>query len=186
MQIKAKRSKLILLGSISIFSVLAILLIFYTTQGREVGVKENTKETAPISVPQFTTESVDGKTFNFEQLRGKKSLIVTSIATWCGSCIQNNTNLKQAIKEKNISDIEVIAISIDPWDDKEKLLQYQNDVSLWSWYILKRNAGEPKVIDIFNIQTVDESYIINKEGKVIESISGLKTLERWKKLIENH
>ena len=85
-----------------LFVALAILLFQYSCN------KSGTE------APDFEMESLDGKHYSLESLKGK-IVVVNVWATWCGTCINELPALNRlAGKYKNDKDVVFLAFSDEP------------------------------------------------------------------------
>jgi peroxiredoxin len=70
-------------------------------------------------VPEFTAQTLSGKTISSSELKGK--IVVIKIwATWCGSCISEIPQLNQLV-EKYKNDTNVVFLAIT--DDKQEKIE---------------------------------------------------------------
>ncbi|MEP3655254.1 MAG: TlpA family protein disulfide reductase [Litorimonas sp.] len=67
---------------------------------------------APPTQPTTVFSTADGRTFTFDELRGK-TVLVNIWATWCPPCIKEMPSLDRLQKKRGGDDFEVVTISID-------------------------------------------------------------------------
>lgn len=165
----------ILLGVIGGIFLIVLFLI-----GRSEGLSQS-DASQQGQISSFKVTGVNNVAFTYTV--NETSLIVTSMATWCSSCIQNSVNLKQAIQESNRNDIQIIAISIDPTDDRDKLSKFQSRYLDNSWLVIPHDAGDPKIIDIFKVKTIDQSIVVSLNGQITDEFYSIRTVGQWKEII---
>ena len=67
---------------------------------------------AGTAVPSFELSTVDGKTIEFSQLRGKV-VVLNFWATWCGPCKEEMPALDRLSRQFNPRDVAVLTITTD-------------------------------------------------------------------------
>ncbi|HEC63989.1 MAG TPA: redoxin domain-containing protein [bacterium] len=187
MSVKIKK-KLFL--TVSIVFILIILLVFAlfllsnskntntnNTEGLSKGIEENQ------IIPTIKATSFDGKAVNTSDFKGEKSLILTTMATWCASCIQNSVDLNTAIKNSGRDDIAVIAITVDPTDNDESLKNFYDKYAGEDWYVLPFDAGTPKVVEAFKMNNIDLSWVINKDGVIVDTYNWPRSALQWQNIL---
>lgn len=124
--------------------------------------------------------NLQSQKINFNDFKGKK-ILVSFGASWCGNCIDELNTLKK-IKEKSLSDVEIICISDE---DIETIAAWQ-ERKQYPFTFLKLNTNF-NAINIFSIPT---SYIVNTKLEVTNETVGFidwedeSTREHLKKLME--
>jgi len=74
--------------------------------------------------PTFLAKTLEGKTVNLEQFKGKKVVWLTFWATWCPYCEREIPILKE-LHKKYGDKIEILAINIGVNDSIEKAKDYK-------------------------------------------------------------
>jgi cytochrome c biogenesis protein CcmG/thiol:disulfide interchange protein DsbE len=72
--------------------------------------------------PALTITSADGQQFDLAALRGKV-VLVNFWATWCGPCLAEMPAIAEFHKKHHTEGFEVIALSIDKPQDRQKMLK---------------------------------------------------------------
>ena len=156
---------------IKYFFVLAIILSVSAfsydlrNQSTETNVKVTLKDD---KAPEFSLKSVDGKTVKLSDYKGKV-VIIDFWATWCPPCrkgIPDLISIQNEFKDK----VVIIGISLD----REKTIK---DVPGF----VKNNGinypvvyGDDKVvIDYGGIQSIPTSFVVDKNGTVVDMHVGL-------------
>ncbi len=124
--------------------------------------------------------NLDGNAVNLETFEGKK-LVLCFSASWCGNC-REELNTIATIKQKELSDVEVIVISDETL---EKVTRFK-EKSEYPFTFLKMN----KSFNEMGINSIPTSYIVNTNLEVKKETVGYlnwkdpSTLEHLKKLME--
>ena len=154
-----------------------MMVVFSTIKGQDEGDFDKVK--TGDMMPAFTIVSDNGKTISSEEFRGKVVLI-TMFATWCSPC-----QLKLAEIEKSLwpafkgqKDFMLLVIGREHSD--AELVEY-NQTKRFTFPLYPDK--ERKIFDLFAVQTIPRTYLINREGKIIYMLTGynpeeFKQLER--------
>lgn len=78
----------------------------------------------------FTVRTIDGETFTLsEALRDHDAVVVNLFATWCGPCKMEFPEL-DAVAGRYADRVATIAISVEPKDTAEKLLDFREQLGI--------------------------------------------------------
>mgnify|MGYP001174133950 CR=1 FL=1 len=130
-----------------------------------VGLGLRRAQSGPITVgqkvPGFSVTTFDGETINTADLAGKV-IVVNFWASWCKPCEQEAFELESAYQYYKPGG-EVFFLGVDYVDTEPEALGFINKFGL-------TYANGPdlrtKVSQMFRIQGVPETYIIDREGKL--------------------
>lgn len=117
--------------------------------------------------PDFTFPGLDGKMVSLADYKGHV-VLVNIWATWCPPCVDEMPSMEklyQALKDENF---EILAVSIDALGAKV-VAPFMNTYSL-SFPALIDPDGTIKTL--YQTTGVPESFIINKQGILVEKIIG--------------
>lgn len=129
-------------------------------------------------VPDFSFTTIDGKTYQMSELKGKTVLIVF-FATWCAPCMKELPQIEIEIWEKFKSpDFMLIALGRE--HSMEEMIKF-NTKKGFTFPI----APDPKrkIYSQFFSYYIPRNVLVNKEGKIIFQKQGYRD-EDAKKLIE--
>lgn len=158
----------------AIATVFAVSLSIYGIQGisnnpnKILLGNDNPQEQNLKKAPDFELKTPDGKLLKLSDYKGK-IVIVDFWATWCPPCRRGIPDLIEIQKEFN-DELIVIGISLDQ----------ENTISQLQPFIENYNINYPVVLwnekvvqDYGNISAIPTSFIINKDGKIVNKIVGL-------------
>lgn len=121
--------------------------------------------------PNFTLKSVDGKTYQLNQLRGRV-VLVNFWATWCKPCIVEMPSMQKAYKQLRKNNVEMLAISIDTNENEiqgflKNQLQQHLDFPIFF-------DKDKAVSTLFGTYQVPETYVIDKTGRITDKVLGIR------------
>ncbi len=160
------------------YLILLLFLSGLTILGCKKEVKtvpsENNKSNAPAvksetseMAPNFNLTSTNGKSIQLSDYRGKV-VIVDFWATWCPPCRKGIPDLIDIQKEFK-SQVVVIGISLDQ-DTKSEVIPFMKKYGI-NYPVV---YGDNKVVsDYGSINAIPTSFVIGKDGKIVDKHIGL-------------
>ncbi|MCI0714800.1 MAG: TlpA family protein disulfide reductase [Chlorobi bacterium] len=142
------------------------------------------KNTAQNEMVDFSwTEN--GKKVKLSDHKGKV-IFVNFWATWCPPCRKELPALSQISSELKGKDFVIVGVSVD--DNQQVLDRFLNSNNLPYPVVLDIDGLVAKYMDASgqNQNVVPQSYIINKDGKIVEAIIGSRSKEDFLSLINKH
>ncbi len=131
--------------------------------------------------PNFSLDSLDGHKVSLADYRGKKKVVISYWASWCGPCRVELPEMKRFYEKyhKDNSDFEFVAISID--DDRESAEDYAQKAKLPFPVLL--DLGH-EAADAYSVEAIPATFIVDKDGKVKQTQTGLDEAMEIKLAIE--
>lgn len=119
--------------------------------------------------PDFSLESLDGKTLKLSDLRGK-AVLLNFWATWCGPCKIETPWLVEMQKEYGAQGLQVVGVAMDD-SGKDEIAKFAKDMGV-NYPVL---IGKEAVGDAYGgVPALPESFFIGRDGKIVDRIIGLK------------
>jgi peroxiredoxin len=121
--------------------------------------------------PEFQLTSLDGRTVSLADYRGKKKLVVSFWASWCGPCRMELPMLRKFYEDnrKNAEQFEIVAISID--ENEQAANSFATKAKLSFPVLLD---SDHKTADAYSVEGIPVLYVIDKDGKVTYGHEGLE------------
>jgi peroxiredoxin len=122
--------------------------------------------------PTFSAPALDGKgNLALSEYRGKV-VYLDFWASWCAPCLVSLPLLEELRREFSSQDFQVLAVNID--EDPDKARKFLDRVS-----VNYPSATDPagRIPDIFQIQTMPTSFIIDRDGIVRHVQAGFRKSE---------
>lgn len=119
---------------------------------------------APINL-RFT--ALDGREVDMEKLRGK-IVLLDFWATWCVPCVAELPNLKAAYQKFREQGFEVIGISLDRAEDRQKLIDFVKEEDLpWPQHF----AGDghyttSEISKHFGVVGIPATFLLDQRGMI--------------------
>ena len=119
--------------------------------------------------PDFTLESLDGKTMRLSDLRGK-AVLLNFWATWCTPCKIEMPWFVELQSEYGAQGLQIVGVAMDD-ASKEDIAKFAKDMGV-NYPIL---IGKEAVGDQYGgIPALPETFFIGRDGKIVDKILGLK------------
>jgi peroxiredoxin len=157
-------------------AVLAAFTVFITWRAKrlESAMLERARTPALTNkdAPPFELPSLDGRTISLADYRGKKKLVVSFWASWCGPCRMEMPSLRAFYDRyhKN-SNFEILAISID--ERQRDAEDFVNEQKLPFPVLLDLRS---KVAEAYGVEGIPVLFVIDENGKVIYGHEGVDQL----------
>jgi peroxiredoxin len=126
------------------------------------------------AAPDITLPSPDGKNVSLSSLRGKYVLI-DFWASWCGPCRQENPNVVRMYNKYKDKGFEIFGVSLDESRDKW-LKAIAMDKLTWP-HVSDLKGWSSAAAQLYNIQAIPQTLLLDKEGKIIAKNLRGKALE---------
>ena len=119
--------------------------------------------------PDFTLESLDGKSLKLSDLRGK-AVALNFWATWCGPCKIETPWLVEMQSHYGGEGLQVVGVAMDD-SGKDEIAKFAKDMGV-NYPVL---IGKEAVGDEYGgVPALPETFFIGRDGKIVDKIIGLK------------
>jgi peroxiredoxin len=166
MENSVKRSPLTL---VIVAFVVALMLYFGYHNARRANAGFTSRLTQSTPAPDFSLESLDGKTTRLSDFRGK-AVLLNFWATWCGPCKIEMPWFVDFQKQYQSQGLQIIGVAMDD-ASKEEIGKFAKDMGV-NYPIL---IGKESVGDQYGgVPALPETFLIGRDGKLTDKIIGLK------------
>lgn len=132
--------------------------------------------------PAFTLETLSGEQVSLAEHRGKV-VLVNFWATWCLPCREEMPLFEELRATIGTDDFEILAISLDE-EPREAIPAFLEEIGELSYPLL---LGTREVVDDYQIGIgIPATYIVNREGRVVETLIGGQDLDVFEPLVRKH
>jgi len=164
MENSVKRSPLVL---VIVAFVVALMLYVGYHKARGAGFASHL--TTSSIAPDFTLESLDGRSMRLSDLRGK-AVLLNFWATWCGPCKIEMPWFVDFQKQYGSQGLQIVGVAMDD-ASKADIAKFAKDMGV-NYPIL---IGKESVGDQYGgVPALPESFVISRDGKIIDKIIGLR------------
>jgi thiol-disulfide isomerase/thioredoxin len=151
--------------------VVALMLVFGFKLARRSsqGVATGNAQMKSGNAPDFTLQSLDGKTVRLSDFRGKP-VVLNFWATWCGPCKIEMPWFVDLQKEYGPAGLQFLGVAMDDASTKE-IKEFAESMKVnYPILIGKESVGD----DYGGVQFLPETFYIDRNGKVVDKAFGLK------------
>jgi len=162
---KATRSPVAL---VVVAFVVALMLYFGYHQARRSAASAPHLTQSSLA-PDFSLESLDGKTMRLSDLRGK-AVLLNFWATWCGPCKVEMPWFVDLQNQYGSEGLQIVGVAMDD-ASKEDIGKFAKDLGV-NYPIL---IGKDSVGDQYGgVPALPETFLITRDGKIMDKIIGLR------------
>jgi cytochrome c biogenesis protein CcmG/thiol:disulfide interchange protein DsbE len=115
------------------------------------------------SAPGFTLTTDNGGTVSLPKFNGKL-LVLNFWASWCPPCVEETPSLSQLAHDFGPKGLVVLAVSVDHHEDAYRAF-------LQKFHPAFLTARDLKLHEEYGTYMYPETYIIDREGKVLRKIA---------------
>jgi thiol-disulfide isomerase/thioredoxin len=146
-----------------------MLYIGFHMARRSEGTEVSPIMSKSMPAPDFTLESLDGKSMRLSDLRGK-AVLLNFWATWCGPCKIETPWLVELQNQYGGQGLQVVGVAMDD-SGKDEIAKFAKDMGV-NYPVL---LGKEAVGDEYGgVAALPESFFIGRDGKIVDRIIGLK------------
>jgi cytochrome c biogenesis protein CcmG, thiol:disulfide interchange protein DsbE len=126
---------------------------------------------AQKEVPNLKLKTLDGKTLNLQDFANDGKITLVSFwATWCSPCKKELDAISEFYPEwQEAYGMELLAVTIDT---QRALAKVPGIVETKGWEYTVLSANEQEAQNAFSFQTIPQTFLIDKSGKIVWDHSG--------------
>ncbi len=141
-------------------------------------LEERIQEISSTSIgqiaPDFSAPNPEGKMVSLKESMGKVTLI-DFWASWCGPCRVANPYLVHLHNEFHEKGLNIIGVSLDKENQKEKWLEaIATDKLTWT-QVSNLKFWQDPIAKQYSVQSIPATFLLDAEGKIVaKNLSGLE------------
>ncbi|HYA26086.1 MAG TPA: TlpA disulfide reductase family protein [Terriglobales bacterium] len=148
--------------------VIALMLVVGLRMARRTQPSPASQMKGDVA-PDFTLQSLDGRTVHLSDYRGK-AVLLNFWATWCAPCKIEMPWFVELQKEYGPEGLQIVGVAMDDASPKE-IADFAKEMGV-NYPVL---IGKEAVGDAYGgVQFLPESFYIDRNGKVLDKAFGLK------------
>ncbi len=128
--------------------------------------------------PDFKLNSLDGKEVSFSDYKGKV-VLVNFWATWCPPCLAEMPDLNKLYVDYKDKGLQILGLTVS---SRAKDIPKKVKQSGVTYPILLE--AEPVAAKFGGFGAIPQTFIIDKKGKIVHSITGARSYKAFEKLIK--
>lgn len=159
---ETEQPSVILFGAGSIF-----LMICIVVAAAIIGfalMRQNQGQPTSGTAPEFAFTTFDGQNYNLSDFRGKV-VFLNFWASWCGPCRDEAPELQNTWEAYQEENADVVFVGIAYADNGPRSIEYLQEFGIT--YLNAPDLGT-RISDLYNIQGVPESFIIDQQGNIVD------------------
>jgi peroxiredoxin len=135
--------------------------------------------------PDFTLPDTKGQPLALSSFQGKYVLI-DFWATWCVPCMAEMPNVKKVYKQFKDKNFEILGVSLDRPDAKDKWLEIIKKDSL-SWpQVSDLKFWDSKVVNLYDLGSIPMNFLLDPSGKIIaKNLRGQALTDKLTEVLTN-
>ncbi len=146
---------------------LGVLFVVFACGRQAPPAEAGGRAVVGASAPDFVLKSVDGNDVRLSDYKGKVVLL-NFWATWCPPCRSEMPSIESLSKKMKGYDFVILAVSIDGFETS----RLKNMVSPSHYTFTVLHDRDKKVADVYLISGIPTTYIIDKEGTIVDKSVG--------------
>jgi peroxiredoxin len=149
--------------------VVAVVVAGMLYLGLHMAKRPRPHLTQATLAPDFTLESLDGKSMRLSDLRGK-AVLLNFWATWCTPCKIEMPWFVEMQRQYGAQGLQIVGVAMDD-ASKEDIAKFAKDMGV-NYPIL---IGKEAVGDEYGgVPALPETFFIGRDGKIVDKIMGLR------------
>src|SRR5579885_3091408 len=134
------------------------------------GAGDDSLDVAGKPAPDFTLESLDGKNIQLSGYKGQ-AVLLNFWATWCGPCKIEMPWFVELQKQYGPEGLQIVGVAMDDAAEQD-IAKFAKEMGVnYTVLIGKEAVGQA----YGGVQFLPETFFIDRSGKVIDSVFGLKS-----------
>ncbi len=133
--------------------------------------------------PQFSYESIEGKTINLSDLKGKY-VYIDVWATWCGPCLKQVPYLKQLEKRYHDKNVVFVSISVDKQEFKTTWKQMVANKQLGGLQLFADKSFDSEFMDAYAVNSIPRFILIDPQGRIVDAEAPQPSFDKTKTLLD--
>ena len=154
---------------IVVVMVVTLMLVFGIRKSRRASPPAQATTTGMKMAPDFTLQSLDGKTVHLSDFRGK-AILLNFWATWCEPCKVEMPWIVDLQKKYASQGLQVVGVAMDDASPDE-ITKFTQQMGVNYPVVI----GKDEVADSYGgLPFLPTTFYIGRDGKIVDKVLGIK------------
>lgn len=153
-----------------------------------IAVKENMEKVGAVDIgskaPDFSGPNPQGEEISLGESMGKLTLI-DFWAAWCRPCRLENPNIVNVYNKYHDQGFNIIGVSLDREDQRDRWLQAIEDDNLTWTQISHLQFWQEPIAQLYNVRAIPAAFLLDEDGIIVaKNLRGEALENKVKELLE--
>jgi len=154
---------------IVVVMVVTLMLVFGIRKSRRASPPAQATTSGMKMAPDFTLQSLDGKTVHLSDFRGK-AILLNFWATWCEPCKVEMPWIVDLQKKYASQGLQVVGVAMDD-ASPEEITKFTQQMGVNYPVVI----GKDEVADSYGgLPFLPTTFYIGRDGKIVDKVLGIK------------
>ncbi len=117
--------------------------------------------------PDFSAPTPSGETMSLADALGKYT-IIDFWASWCKPCRRENPNVVKVYNKYHDKGLNIISVSLDKANEKEKWLQAIEDDKMDWYHVSNLQFWQDPIAKQYHVRSIPATFLLDENGKIID------------------
>jgi thiol-disulfide isomerase/thioredoxin len=151
----------------------AVILAVGVRKVRRAPVQDTTSVSLQKMAPDFSLQSLDGKTVRLSDFRGK-AVLLNFWATWCEPCKIEMPWFVELQKKYGPDGLQIVGVAMDDGTPRE-IGKFTTGIGVDYPILTGKESQRDQVASLYGgVQFLPVSIYIDRQGRIVDKIFGLK------------
>jgi len=158
---------------VAVIIVVGLMLAFGVHMARKNKGGSTVSQLKGQVAPDFTLQTLDGKTTKLSDFRGK-AVLLNFWATWCEPCKIEMPWFVELQQQYGPQGLQIVGVAMDDADPKD-IAKFAQDMHVDYPILIGKDAEREKIADAYGgVQFLPETLYLDRDGHVLDKMFGLK------------